>query len=870
MQEVTAFVSAPLKNDKILVRLAKKPYILVIAALLLLASLGVVVSTFIKGNPETSERYGTTQIPLTEILGEQASSSADQSVTINGKLQVNDTLVLSPSSQPDAAVAGQMYYDQTSNVLAYYNGSTFVTLQGEAGGGGVTTIQGQSGAVTLTAGAGIAVAGTTITNTGVISLASGNSNLIITDDAGNLTLTVDVAATLQGAYDGGNTISAASGRDIAFTLTDQATDPNLLIDLECVISCTTNGRFAVQHNGSDVLSVAPPGGTDLLEVTQTSYAAGTVTNLAASATVTGTNTTFTSTFQPGDTFTITSTTNTCTILQIISDTSLVCTANLANASAGSAYSFTPQNRWSVASNGTASIPGTVILSNPSSTAAHFSFRSDEATNDLNIGANVIGNPSDDGGSDTNTDYIQASVFNSGTGGTIDSIRVCFTTMDPTDNGFKVAVYSDNAGSPGALLSAASPPIATGAVGWSTGSLGTTVTLAPNTNYWLAHTTQVGVTTRYCRQDGGTTKYQGSFPWGTNFPANYNTTDITSTTIAAYAPYLTITDHSAITSAIKITENNEVAIRPLYNSDTAFQVFRKDGTVTMSVNNVDRYLFANQVMVGGADVNYRMFLIGNDTNGVIGARRTSNTATDSIMELFSDVGGAATLQLKVQADGTLRLGNPTADATGALLVLDTKNTAGDPTIVNGAMYYNSATGTMRCGQSGVWVSCVGGLLSSNTAVSSAVANTAAETNFDLTYSLPANYCVQGRVIRWTAQGVYSTTGAPTLTLRMKAGATALATSPTFTAGTGVTDQTWRIEGQTICNAAPGAAAATETQGLAELFTTTTAATPGELKNTATTNLATNGALTLQISAQWGTADPANTITMRQFIIEGIGP
>lgn len=48
---------------------------------------------------------------------------------------------------------------------------------------------------------------------------------------------------------------------------------------------------------------------------------------------------------------------------------------------------------------------------------------------------------------------------------------------------------------------------------------------------------------------------------------------------------------------------------------------------------------------------------------------------------------------------------TSDTTAALLVLDTKTSAGDPTAVAGAMYYNSNTGKLRCAQVTTWVDCV---------------------------------------------------------------------------------------------------------------------------------------------------------------------
>lgn len=589
--------------------------LIILGAMALLIGLIIVVILFLR-RIEPQEKTNTTFNAIDLLLSSVATTG--QNALGTQRVTVNGSLVLSPSSQPNIASTGQIYYDQTSNILSYFNGTEFITLEGASADTGVTTIQGQTGAVNLTAGSGISISGTTITNNGVLSLTSGNSNLLINQDsAGNHTLTVDVATTLQGAYDGGNTINATDNRNIVFSLTDQATDPNFLIDLQCDTSCGANGRFAIQDDGTDVLSVSSANNTSQL-----------------------------------------------------------------------------------------AMAGTVILSSAPTTGGKYSFRADATTNNLTIGANIIGNASNDGGSDTNTNYIQSSMFNSGPGGTIDSVRVCFTNMDAVNKGFRVAVYSDNAGTPDARLSPVDPPDGVGAVGWATAPLGATLTLEPNTNYWIGFSMQVGITSRYCRQDGGITKYQGGFAWGADFPDTYNVTDVTTTTVAAYAPYITVTDHSALTDAITVTENNEVAIQPLYNSDTAFQVLRKDGSVIMSANAIDRYMFASQLMVGAPDTSYSMFILGNTTNGVLGARRTTNDATNSIMELFSDVGGASTLQFKILADGTVRVGNPTADSTGALVVLDTKNTSGDPTGINGAMYYNSATGTFRCYQDALWTECLG--------------------------------------------------------------------------------------------------------------------------------------------------------------------
>lgn len=53
-------------------------------------------------------------------------------------------------------------------------------------------------------------------------------------------------------------------------------------------------------------------------------------------------------------------------------------------------------------------------------------------------------------------------------------------------------------------------------------------------------------------------------------------------------------------------------------------------------------------------------------------------------------------------GNLQIG--TSDTTGTLLVLDTKTGTGDPSGVNGGLYYNSADNSSRCYEGGYWSDC----------------------------------------------------------------------------------------------------------------------------------------------------------------------
>lgn len=77
-----------------------------------------------------------------------------------------------------------------------------------------------------------------------------------------------------------------------------------------------------------------------------------------------------------------------------------------------------------------------------------------------------------------------------------------------------------------------------------------------------------------------------------------------------------------------------------------------------------------------------------------AFQINNNAGSSLL-----VGDTTNLMLKVGG------GDVSPSTTPALLVLDYKNTTGDPaTGVNGAMYYNSAIGKMRCYEEDLWKDC----------------------------------------------------------------------------------------------------------------------------------------------------------------------
>lgn len=180
--------------------------------------------------PQTSSAIESTNIPLSEFADSGSFTLlGGQSLIVNGQLRANESFVLAPQTQPATGERGQIYYDTNNDQLAYYNGTQFVNLPGT---NFVQSFQGQSGNVSLTAGNGIAITGTTVTNNGVTSIGgqagdislgtgltisgttlqttgvqtivSGSPQLTVTNDgAGNYTVT--------SAAGGSGTVSSSGG-----------------------------------------------------------------------------------------------------------------------------------------------------------------------------------------------------------------------------------------------------------------------------------------------------------------------------------------------------------------------------------------------------------------------------------------------------------------------------------------------------------------------------------------------------------------------------------------------------------------------------------------------------------------------------------
>lgn len=137
-------------------------------------------------------------------------------------------------------------------------------------------------------------------------------------------------------------------------------------------------------------------------------------------------------------------------------------------------------------------------------------------------------------------------------------------------------------------------------------------------------------------------------------------------------------------------------------------------------------------------------------------------------------------------------------------------------------------------------------------------------------LPANFLMSGSVLRWTAFGIVSTTGTPTLAISLQYGATVLAISGTITTGSGLANVPWRVEATTHIGVTAGTASPARTQGLLYLGTSTSAVAVSPIPATAlaTVNIDTTTASKASVFATWGTSSVSNTITCWELLLESL--
>jgi hypothetical protein len=168
--------------------------------------------------------------------------------------------------------------------------------------------------------------------------------------------------------------------------------------------------------------------------------------------------------------------------------------------------------------------------------------------------------------------------------------------------------------------------------------------------------------------------------------------------------------------------------------------------------------------------------------------------------------------------------------------------------------------------------VGGRLYTQTSASTAITATASETTFDqAVYEVKANTLTAGKILRIKGQGIATATNASdTLTIKVKIGGTTTNTTGDVLIQTAAVDvannDIFAFAFDLIPRAAPGATAACVGHGHYTLGGGGAGAV--YWTNLASTNLATNGALPVKVTATWSSNNAGNSCRMDVFSVEVI--
>lgn len=157
----------------------------------------------------------------------------------------------------------------------------------------------------------------------------------------------------------------------------------------------------------------------------------------------------------------------------------------------------------------------------------------------------------------------------------------------------------------------------------------------------------------------------------------------------------------------------------------------------------------------------------------------------------------------------------------------------------------------------------GLLYSTTS-NSTIANTATETAFAGSYSVPANTLAVSDVILVDLAGTVGTTIlAPTLRAKLKYGTVVLLDTGAITLVANLSANPWSVRCRLTVRSIGGSGSV---ECAAEVFISTSATVALMiLVSGGTVTIDTTAGSALTATVQWGTADAANTVTDRQFTI-----
>lgn len=424
-----------------------------------------------------------------------------------------------------------------------------------------------------------------------------------------------------------------------------------------------------------------------------------------------------------------------------------------------------------------------------------------------------------GGSEDTGDnnFMECTKFVTSGAGTAASFTVYARgAVEPANNLFQGAIYNDNGSgtSPTTLLASSASSTLT-ANAWNTVSI--SATLTASTTYWLcANTNSTDINLNNWAYDTVSNSAVWKAQTFGTWPSSFGAGSTASTQFSFYVTYTPSGTYDSFTkSLMSLSETGQSIFQNSSDSTSAFQIQNAAGNSMFSVDSTNQRVY---------------------------------------------------------------IGPTAGDTVGTILVLGNKTNTGDPTGVEGAMYYNSASKTFRCYAGGAWHSCLGGLLSVNSAASSSINTcTTACPAFSTSAAIPANYCQPGRVIRVVANGTYSNASATVATLAFGVyygtdatvrgnntliGATSGALTPVTT---GMTNVGWSVDFYITCFSTTSM----NGQGFASITTNNTAGSVASgiarMYSSTNTTVTSTSNKNLYIFPTWGTSNGANTILVQQLIV-----
>lgn len=151
---------------------------------------------------------------------------------------------------------------------------------------------------------------------------------------------------------------------------------------------------------------------------------------------------------------------------------------------------------------------------------------------VSFGYGTIGTFTDSGDSGS----MNGSKFNSGTGGTVVNMSVYVANVSASPkNQYQLAIYSDNAGKPGNLVTKSGSAILS-ANSWNTASI--SATLAANTNFWLMYNTNGANSSsnNMTYSSSGTDAYSIAAQAFGSWPTTFGTSHIGTSNFSIYVTY----------------------------------------------------------------------------------------------------------------------------------------------------------------------------------------------------------------------------------------------------------------------------------------------------------------------------------------------